>query len=86
MSERMWLIRILKSVEAASFENIRTIEDEGTIQPHSLRLSSPDPRARKIREGKVGGFRNHLSDQDIASVEHCIERIGDPFADYNKSE
>jgi len=34
----------------------------------------------------VGGFRNHLSDQDIASVEHCIERIGDPFADYYKSE
>jgi hypothetical protein len=77
--------RISESVEAASFENMRTIEDEGTIQHHSLKWPSLDPRARKIREGKVGGFRNHLSDQDIAYIERCIERIGDPFANYYKS-
>jgi Sulfotransferase domain len=76
---------ISESVEAASFGNMRDIESEGLIQHHSLRLPSSDPRARKVREGKVGGFRNHLSDEDIAYIEGCIERIGDPFADYYKS-
>jgi hypothetical protein len=77
--------RISESVAAASFENMRDIESEGLIQHHSLRLPSPDPRARKIREGKIGGFRNHLCDQDIAYIECSIERIGDPFTDYYKS-
>jgi Sulfotransferase domain len=76
--------RVAESARAASFENMRGIESEGVIQHHSLRLTSLDPRARKIREGKVGGFRNHLTDQDIAYIESCIERIGDPFVNYYK--
>jgi sulfotransferase family protein len=78
--------RIAESVRAASFENMRDLESGGVIRHHSLRRSSPDPRARKMREGKVGSFRNHLNDQDIAYIERCIERIGDPFADYWKSD
>jgi hypothetical protein len=78
--------RISASVDAAGFENMRNIESEGMIAHHSLKLPSLDPRARKIREGKVGGFRNHLSDQDVAYIERSIERIGDPFADYYKSK
>ena len=78
--------RISESVRAASFDNMRNIESEGLIQHHSLRLPSLDPRARKIREGKVGGFRTHLNDQDIAYIERSIERIGDPFASYYESE
>jgi hypothetical protein len=78
--------RISESVAAASFENMRTFENEDTTRHHTLKRPSPDPRARKIREGKVGGFRNHLSDQEIAYIERRIEQIGDPFAEYYKSE
>jgi hypothetical protein len=74
--------RIAESARASSFDNMLKIESEGVIQHHSLNRSSLDPRARKLREGKVGGFRNHLSDRDIDYIEHCIERIGDPFADH----
>jgi hypothetical protein len=63
---------------------MRDIESEGLIQHHSLKRPSLDPRARKIREGKVGGFRNHLDNQVIAYIERSIERIGDPFANYYK--
>jgi hypothetical protein len=78
--------RIAESARAASFENMRDLETRGTIRHHSLRRWSLDPRARKIREGKVGGFRNHLSEQDIAYIERRIERVGDPFADHYKPE
>ena len=78
--------RISESVRAASFENMRDIESAGSIQHHSLKRESLDPRARKIREGKVGGFRNHLSDQDIAYIERRIERVGDSFASYYKPD
>jgi hypothetical protein len=77
---------IAESAQAASFKNIRGIESGGVMQHHSLKQRSLDPRARKMREGKVGGFRDHLSDQDVAYIEGCIERIGDPFAGYYKSD
>jgi hypothetical protein len=73
---------IAESVRAASFKNMRDLENRSVINHHSLRTSSLDPRARKIREGKIGSFRNQLNEQDIAYIERCIERIGDPFADY----
>jgi hypothetical protein len=65
---------------------MRTFENEDTTRHHALKRPSLDPRARKIREGKVGGFRNHLGDRDIAYLERRIEQIGDPFAEYYRSE
>ncbi len=78
--------RVAESAREARFENMRDIEAKGLIRHHSLELTSLDPRARKIREGKVGGFRNHLSGEDLAYVEQCIKRIGDPFADHYKAK
>ncbi|HLL27713.1 MAG TPA: sulfotransferase domain-containing protein [Xanthobacteraceae bacterium] len=76
---------IAESVQAGSFENMRDVETKGIVQHHSLQQSL-DPRALKTREGKIGGFRNHLSGEDLAYVEDCIKRIGDPFAPYYKPE
>ena len=31
-----------------------------------------DPEAFKVRRGKVGGFRDYLSDDDVAWIDACV--------------
>ena len=58
----------------ASFDEMRTLEEEGTFAEPWLR---PRNGALKLRRGVVGGFRDYLSDDDVA----YLSEVFDPGTD-----
>lgn len=77
--------RIARAVEASSFASMRAAESNKALEHKSLREHSAtqnrgDDRARKVRSGKVGGHREHLSPSDVAYIDERVARLGDPFA------
>lgn len=71
-----------RAVEFCRFEQMQEHEDSDFFQSERLRNAGGDPRARKVREGKVGGFEKHLTAEDEAFIDARIREGGDPFASY----
>jgi hypothetical protein len=55
-----------RGVAAGSFENMKSVEDDGQFHAPWLRRRNDSP---KVRTGRVGGFRDTLSDEDIAYLD-----------------
>lgn len=74
----------LKIVEEAvnftDFKNLQRLERTDYFQSEEMRNSSNDSRGSKIRSGKVGGFREHLSKEDLSFIEAMERKMGNPFA------
>jgi hypothetical protein len=70
-------------VDEASFEKMQARERSGELAERYGRILAPadssDPQSFKVREGIVGGFRKHLSDDDVAFCNAVIERLGYPL-------
>ena len=75
---------IRESVEFARFENMRKMEARGEIGSFRLRPSDPsNPNAYKTRKGKIGGYREELSPQDIMYIDSRINsRLRSFFGQY----
>jgi hypothetical protein len=78
---------VARAVAASSFEAMRAAEaskrvEHGSLRTHSGTRDRSDDRARKVRSGKVGGYRDHLSTEDIAYIDARIAALGNPFAPY----
>lgn len=54
------------AVEAASFGRMQAIEDRGRVVGHNY--DATDPNARRVRSGKVGGFRDYLNADDLRYI------------------
>jgi len=63
---------IAAAVEAAAFERMRALEVSGASEHLPGRADDPAD-ARKVRQGKVGGWRDELSDEDAGWL---TERAG----------
>lgn len=71
---------IAAAVEYADFGNLRRAEAEGRFAGPILSApSSDDPESFKVRRGKVGGFRDYLSDADVAWIDARVAEAGGPF-------
>lgn len=68
-----------EAVEFASFGNLRGLESSNYFNYEALNNETGDPRAAKVREGKVGGYESELSEEDIGFIENAVREIGDPF-------
>ena len=69
-----------RAVEFARFDNLRRAEAENRFDSAMLRpAAGADPEAFKVRRGKVGGFRDYLSDADVAWIDACVAEAGGPF-------
>ena len=67
-------------VEGASFRNMRKAELNDSFNHERLRPADPaNPESFKVRRGKIGGFVDYLSSDDIAYVDNYIDRNLDPF-------
>ena len=76
---------ICQAIEACSFENMREQELKGSSGNARLKSeASEDQNALKTREGKVGGYVNYLSADDIAFVEDVINTRLDDFYSFYK--
>ena len=58
------------AIAFASFDNLRDAESENRFgTPILAPASSADPETFKVRKGKVGGFRDYLTADDIAWID-----------------
>lgn len=63
---------LLGAVENARFDNMRTLEQSGQYPEPWLR---PRNGAAKVREGRIGGFRDRLTPTDIAYLNTVFEIV-----------
>ncbi|MEN8246652.1 MAG: sulfotransferase domain-containing protein [Thermodesulfobacteriota bacterium] len=65
-----------QSREAASFNKMRKLELSGKYPSGILRPGDPaDPESYKVRRGKIGGYVDYLSDNDIAYANRAMEKL-----------
>lgn len=66
---------IAATVEECRFERMQALESAGAIPGRRLATADPDnPESRKVRRGKVGGYRDYLAADDIAWIDAYLER------------
>ena len=74
---------VREAVRFASFESMREMESTGSLESGRLRPRDPkDPESFKTRRGKVGGFVDYLTPDEIAEVERRICSGLDPSFGY----
>jgi len=72
-----------EAVEFCKFENMKRMEAKDALHSARLRATNPDdPNSYKVRKGKVGGYRDHLSPDDIAYVDELVAERLDSFFKY----
>ena len=73
-----------QAIELCSFQAMQRMERSGAVDHVRLRPGNiADPQSYKVRSGKVGGYRNHLSDADCAFLDTYIHDNLDPvLAEY----
>ncbi len=67
-------------IERASFRNMQKAELQDSFKHERLRPADPqNPESFKVRRGKVGGFVDYFSSEDIAYIDDYIDRNLDPY-------
>lgn len=70
---------IQKAVEAASFKNMKQMENSGSLKEPWMRPGNKQSNhSMKIRSGKSGGFRDEMSKEDVKLIQSTIEQYGHP--------
>src|SRR5262245_59524710 len=74
-----------EAVGFASFESMRAMETADALGTGRLRARDPeDPESFKTRKGKVGGYTDYLSAEEIAWMERKIRATLDPLYGYGE--
>jgi hypothetical protein len=64
---------IEEAVRFGSFENLRKLETTGFFRQGGLTLRDPnDPNTFKVRRGKVGGYRDYFTPEQVAELEDIV--------------
>jgi hypothetical protein len=72
--------KLLRSIDFASFDNMKRMESEGRFESGILRPKDPgDVESFKVRRGVIGGYRDYLTDEDIAHVETALRKLDTRF-------
>jgi hypothetical protein len=65
---------IEEAVSFGSFDNLRQLESKGVFRQGGLTLRNPkDPDSFKVRRGKVGGYRDYFTPEQVAELEALME-------------
>ena len=72
------------AIRFSKFENMRKLEATNAFKSERLRpATTDDPESFKTRKGKVGGYREYLTDGDLAYVDARIRaRLSPVYAEY----
>lgn len=69
-----------QAIAESSFDKMQQRERSGGEGPSAIRPGNPDdPESYKARKGKVGGYAEYLSADDIAVVEQAMEQLDPRF-------
>lgn len=73
---------VREAVRACSFSRMRRMEAEGEVRHDSLQPGDgADPQSFKVREGRIGAHRRHLSTEDLAFVNRYTKSHLNPIYD-----
>jgi hypothetical protein len=72
-------------VSYAAFENLRKKEEQGTIPNHRLGARQEgNPDSLKVRRGKVRGYLDYFSAEEVARMEAYVRDELSPSYGYGK--
>lgn len=75
------------AVEFASFDNMRKLEQTGYFKNSSMALrNKTNPNTLKVRRGKVGGYRDYFSDEQIAIMDKMVAERLSPTLGYGSCQ
>ncbi len=75
---------IKHAVEFAAFDNMRKLEQSGYFRNSSMRLrNGGDADTRKVRRGKVGGFRDYFTHDQVAIMHDMVRQRLSPSLGYD---
>lgn len=78
---------IEKAIEFASFKNMKKLEENNQFNAKIIQPGKQDDgESYKVRKGKVGGYVNYLSQEDIAYMDKIIDRLGCSFSNAGDRE
>jgi len=78
--------KLLRSIDFASFDNMKRMETEGKFDSGTLQPKDPsDAESFKVRRGVVGGYRTYMATADLEYVEHALEKLDRRFG-YQRAE
>jgi len=76
---------IREAVDFTSFDNLRKLETAGHFRMGGLTLrNAADPETFKTRRGKVGGYRDYFSPQELAELDRLVEEGLSPRFGYGR--
>jgi hypothetical protein len=74
------------AVSFGSFDNLRQLESQGFFRQGGLkRRDASNPDSFKVRRGKVGGFRDYFTDEQVAELEALVAAKLSPTLGYDVS-
>lgn len=78
---------IRRAVEFGSFDNLRKLESAGFFRRGGLSRRDPaDPETFKVRRGKVHGYRDYFTAEQVAEMEALVaQRLSSTFG-YTKTD
>jgi hypothetical protein len=80
---------IESAVEFSSFENMKKLENSGKYMLSGGKMTPGNrnnPDSFKVRKGKVGGFREHFSAEQIEQINTMINQQLSPVYGYNSRQ
>jgi hypothetical protein len=76
---------VQRALDESSFENMKKMETSGSLKEPWMRPgTSGSNNALKVRKGKMGSFREELSEEDIAFVNQAIRAHLNPELCYHE--
>lgn len=83
MGETFTDANIAEAVEWGSFENLRKLETSGFFKRGGMTLRDPnDENSFKVRRGKVGGYRDYFTPEQVAELEALVAENLSPVFGY----
>lgn len=74
---------IREAVEWGSFDNLRSLESKGTFKQGGMKLrNTGDPTTFKVRRGKVDGYKEDFSPEQVAELEQIVRENISPTLGY----
>lgn len=72
---------IQETVQYSSFENMKKLESSNHFNSSILKAdNSGNKDSYKVRKGKIGGYQEYLTNEDIEYIKEEVKESGNPFS------
>lgn len=78
--------QVQEAVDYAAYDNMKKLEAQKGMQASGQRVKPGDkdnPDSFKVRRGKVGGYRDYFTDEQLAEIDRLVEQKLDPVFGYS---